>query len=65
MLGRLGIGGREQRYYLFHWTEDIAVGFHPGKLVLSCALRFQFEGLAEGRNFPDLKRGQYCRDEIR
>jgi hypothetical protein len=46
-LGRMGFGGREQRNYLFHRPENIAVGFHSGKSFLSRPLCCQPQSMAQ------------------
>jgi len=50
-LGGMDSGRREQRNYLLHRTKDIAMGFHPSKLVLHRALCGQPQGMAQGRDF--------------
>jgi hypothetical protein len=47
-LGRMDSGRRKQRNHLFHRTKDIAVGFHPRKLVLHRAVCLQPQSMAQG-----------------
>jgi len=47
ILGRLGSGWSKQHNYLFHWNENVAVGFRSRKSVLHRALCRQPQGLAK------------------
>lgn len=54
-LGRMGSRRRKQRNYLFHRTEDGAMGLHSRQLVLHRALCGQRQGMAKGGAFLTAK----------